>query len=210
MIRLALLLVSVILLAAGGEGLYHVALNRVQRVMTCDRFARERPNVAWVRLTNCDIDYVGAGYRDSGGRITELLFPIRPAGLARNVPAVVVVATRDPRALEIAQRTIGSGQQATQESFLVMMLTIVTTLNVSREVEGYARTGLVEVLNARRVVSGLAGPIDRSPVVIDLHARPALLVPALEAAAGVHALVLFVLLQTPRRSRRRAAAGGTV
>jgi hypothetical protein len=206
MIRFVLLLVGVPLLAIGGEGLYHAIRNREQRVMTCEQFVRERPKAAWLKLTDCDVDYIGAGYRESNGRISELLFPVRPAGQLRNVPAVAIVATKDGGALGIAQGTIGNGEQPDQEAFLVMMLTIVTSLKTSREVDGYARVGIVEALNARRVVSGLAGPLDPSPVVIDLRAQPQMAVPALEIAAGALAVLMFVYLQIRGRRRARGAA----
>jgi hypothetical protein len=206
MIKFLLLLVGVPLLTIGSEGLYHAIRNREQRVMTCEQFVRERPKAAWLKLTNCDVDYIGAGYRESNGRISELLFPIRPTGQPRNVPAVAIVATKDGAALGIAQRTIGNGQQPDQEAFLVMMLSIITSLEASREMDGYARVGVVEALNARRVVSGLGGPLDPSPVVIDLRAQPSIVVPGVEIAAGALAVLVFVLLQIRGRRRVRAAA----
>jgi hypothetical protein len=132
MIRILLLIVSVPFLFVGGEGLYHALRSRQQTVMTCDQFARDRPRVAWIRLTNCDVDYIGAGYRESRGRVTELLFPVRPAGQPRNVPAIAIVATTDPNALDIAQRAMAGPQQPDQEAFLVMMLRIVTALKAAR------------------------------------------------------------------------------
>ena len=206
MIRFLLLLVGVPLLTIGSEGLYHAIRNREPRVMTCEQFVRERPKAAWLKLTNCDVDYIGAGYLESNGRISELLFPIRPAGQPRNVPAVAVVTTKDGGALGIAQRTIGNGQQPNQEAFLVMMLSIVTSLKASREMDGYARVGIIERLNARRVVSGLDGPLDPSPVVIDLRGRPSIVVPGIEIAAGALAVLIFVFLQIRRRRVRRASA----
>jgi hypothetical protein len=205
MIRILLLAVSLPLLFVGGEGLYHVARNSQRTVMSCERFARERPKIAWIRLVNCDLDYVGAGYRESGGRITELLFPVRPAGQQRTVPAAAIVSTRDPNALQIAERTIGGQQRPNQEAFLVMMLTIVTALKASREVDGHARVGFIDGLNARRVVSGLAGPIDPSATLIDLRQRPSIRVPALEAAAGALAFFAFLFLQFRGRRRLRSA-----
>jgi hypothetical protein len=202
MIPFLLLLVGVPLLAIGTEGLYHAVRNREQRVMTCEQFVRERPKAAWLKLTNCDVDYIGAGYLESGGRISELLFPVRPAGQPRSVPAVAVVATKDGGALGIAHSTIGNGQQPNHEAFLVMMLSIITSLKASREVEGYARVGIVEALNARRVVSGLGGPLDPASVVIDLRGRPSMVVPGIEIAAGALAVLMFVFLQIRRRRVR--------
>ncbi len=208
MMRVVPLIVGLALLLVAAGPLYHAARNRQQQVLSCEQYARQRPDAAWVRLTGCEVDYVGAGYRESDGQIEELLFPVRPAGQARNIPAVAVVATRDAAALDIAQRTIGGGRQPDQDAYLVMMMKIVTALQASREVEGYARVGLIDRLTAPRVLSGLAGPIDPSPVVIDLHAQPEVLVPAIEAAAGALALLLFVFLHIGGRRRSAKHVAG--
>ena len=205
--RILLLLASLALLAIGGEGLYYLARSQQQITLTCADFTRSRPASAWLRLTNCDIDYVGAGFSEAGdGGITELYFPIRPVGQPRNTPAIVVAATRDTAALAEAQKTLGGGRQPTQEEFLVMMLKIVTQLKASREIQGYARTSTIDVLRARRVVSGLSAPIDPRFVMVDVHSNPSALVPAVEAAAGLLALVAFIVLTTRRRPKAPAPA----
>ena len=157
-------------------------------------------------MSGCDIDYLGAGYRESKGRIIELFFPVRPAAQARATPAALVVATRDSDVLALAQNTIGGGQQPDQEAFLVMMLRIVTMLKVSREVEGYARSGVMELLRTRRALGGLSAPLAPQVVVLDLHARPDFLFPGVETALGVLLLIPSVRLlgrRAPRRANRR-------
>ena len=136
LLTFALLSVSILLVALGGEGIYHGVLNRQQMALTCEEFAAQPPGSLWLRVSGCDIDYLGAGYRESKGQIVELFFPMRPAGQARTAPAGLVVATKDPEVLAVAQNTIGGGQQPDQEAFLVMMLRIVTMLKVSRESRG--------------------------------------------------------------------------
>lgn len=206
MLRIALLLLGVVLLLTGGTGLYRVSRERQPKTMTCERFLFERPDNAWLRLGKCDIDYVGAGYReDLRGQISELFFPVRAAG-QRGGPVTIVMATRDPKAIEIAEQTIGSDQQPDQEQFLVMMLKIVTNLRASREIVGYARRGVIERVQARRLVSGLGVPLDDSFVVIDLHRRPSLLGPAIQTGVGAAALLAGLLLHRHRRRQRTAPA----
>src|SRR5688572_7396142 len=145
LLRILLLLVSLPLLAIGSEGLYHGLRNQQQTTMTCEQYVQSRPRAAWLRLTGCEMDYLAAGFSETrNGRITELFFPVRPIGQRREAPALVIAATRDPAALASAQKTIGDSLQPNQEQFLVMMLTIVTQLNASREVQGYVRMGVVD------------------------------------------------------------------
>jgi hypothetical protein len=203
LLKIALLLVSTLLLAIGGEGIYHAARSREQIALTCEQFIEQPPRSLWLRVTGCDLDYVGAGYRESKGQIVELFFPVRPAAQARTTPATLVAATRDPDVLALAQSTIGGGQQPEQEAFLVMMLRIVTMLKVSREVEGYARSGVMELLRTRRELSGLSAPLAPQVLVLDLHARPGFLLPGIEAALGLFLLVLSLRLPA-RRSPVRA------
>lgn len=204
-LRIALLLVSIPLLAHGAERLYVAASSRTQAQITCDDYFRNRPRGRWVLITGCEVDYVRAGYRESGDRITELLFPVRPAGTSPALPAALVVSTRDPQALAIAEQTIHSGSNADQESFLVMMLKIITATRASRELQGVTR-GRVEMLRTRRSLSAIRAPLADDFTILDLHAKPTVLWPALEATAGAQAFLVFIFLTATRRRRQKAPA----
>lgn len=194
LIQIPLLFVSIPLLALGAEGTYHAARNRQQVTLTCEQFTRDPPKALWLRVTGCNVDYVGASFRESKGKIIELFFPARPVQQAVTAPASLVVATSDPQALEIAQPVIGDGRQPDQEAFLVMMLRIVTVMRASREVEGYARAGVLDLVRTRVSLSGMQVPLAPQFEVLDLHARPSLVVPGIEVAAGVLALALMIWL----------------
>lgn len=198
--RIALFLVSIPLLAHGGEGLYHAFRSRTQAQVTCAELTRGRPASGWLRVTGCEVDYVRAAYREQRGRITELFFPLRPMGSSPAVPAALVVSTRDPQVLAIAEKTIGSAMRPDEEQFLVMMLQIVTTMRAAREVDGFTRSNL-EMLRTRRDLAAIKAPLADGFAVLDLHRRPRILFPAIEAAAGALALLLFTFLMTGRRRR---------
>jgi hypothetical protein len=198
LLKIALLLVSILLLVMGGEGIYHAAGSRQQVALTCEQITGLPPRTLWLRVSGCDIDYLGAGYRESKGRIIELFFPVRPATQARSTPAALVVATRDADVLALAQNTMGGGQQPDQEAFLVMMLRIVTMLRASREVEGYARSGVIELLRTRRALTGLSAPLAPQVLVLDLHARPHFLLPGIEVGFGLLLLILSLRLLARR------------
>lgn len=169
--------------------------------MSCDAFARGHPDALWLRLTDCELDYLGAGYNESGGRISELLFPVRAVGRPRSEPAPLVAATRDPAVLALAEDTMGGSRQPDQEQYLVMMLKIVTALRASREIEGYRRAGAVHVLRTGQQLSGMTARLAEDVAVIDLHRPPDLRGPGALAAAGTGMLLAAGLL-----FRRRAPA----
>lgn len=210
MTKLLLLAAGLVLLAIGVQGLYTFGASRQPTATTCDHLVREQTRAVWLRVTGCEVDYVNAGFRESSGRIRELLFPVRAVGAVRGGPAALVAATRDPSALAIAESTIGNGRQPSQEQFLVMMLKIVTTLRASREIEGVVRTGIWQRLEARRLVSGLTVPVAPGAVLIDLHARPRVAVPAALTSAGALALLAAGALVIRQRHRARRASSPVV
>jgi hypothetical protein len=199
----ALLVVSLVFLAHGGEALYHAATNRQPVIVTCDQFVRQRPNALWLRVTGCDVDYLGAGYRESNGRLDELFLPVRPPSQPPTSPVALVVATNDPQVLAIAGTTIGNNQQPDQDAYVGMMRRIVTMLRVSNEVEGYARSGVIERMQTRRALAGLTAPLAPDFVVLDLHARPSFVRPGIEVGIG---LVLGLVAITWPRGRVQVAA----
>ena len=198
----ALLLVSLVLLAHGGEGLYHAATNRQPVAVTCNQLVQQRPRALWLRVSGCDIDYLGAGYRESNGHLDELFFPMRPPSQPPTSPIALVVATADPQVLAIAAKTIGNNQQPDQETYLVMMLRIVTVLRASKEVDGYARSGFIERLQTRRALGGLTSPLAPDFVALDLHAKPSFVTPGIEAGIGL--ALLLAALASRRRAPRAA------
>ena len=199
-LNVILALAGVVLVVAGAWSLRDQLGHRSPVEVTCAEYARRSLSVLWLRARDCDIDYLNAGYRESRGTIQELFFAVRPAGASRTQPAVLVMATRDPSVLAIAQGGIGEGQQPNQEQFLIMMLRIVTALNAARRIEGRLRVGWMDRLRARRVLSGLTTPVAPSAMVVDLHASPAYTGPAIQMALGTALVIAAVVLF--RKGRR--------
>jgi hypothetical protein len=205
-LRFALLAIGLPLLALGGEGLYHAVSSHSQQAMTCDQFARRRPRGQWVRLTGCTLDYDAPGYREAKGQIAEIYFPVRITGQPRGAPAPLLAATRDAGALAIVQGTIGGGRQPDQEALTVMMLRVVTALKAAREVEGMTRAGVIELLLTRRSLTSFPVPLADGYAVVDLHKRPDFVLPGVEAAAGLLAVLLFLVAGRARRGAKGGAA----
>lgn len=200
-LRIVLLLVSLPLLAHGAEGLFHAFRSRTQAHVNCDELLREPPRSGWIHVTGCEVDYVRAAYRERGGRVTEMFFPLRPAGSSPAVPAALVLATSDPEVLAIADATLTEGPAPDSEAFIVMMLKIVTAMRAAREVDGLTRSNL-EMLRTRRDFGAIKAPLADGFTVLDLHHRPRLLQPAVEVAIAATLLLLVAFLST---ARRRAA-----
>ena len=184
LVTAALVLVGFMLLAHGGEPLYHALKNRQPLTLTCQQFAQQRPSALWLRITGCNVDE-GAGYRESRGRLNELFLLMRPPSQPPAAPVSLVVATRDPRALAAAEATIGNNQQPDQEAYAEMMRRIVTSLNASKEVEGYVRSGAIEKFQTRRALAGLSAPLAPDFVALDLHAKPSVFRTAIEVGIGL-------------------------
>src|SRR5262245_49077078 len=166
MTKSALLFVAVAIAAYGGNELYQAVRNRTQATVTCDEMLQTRPATRWIRATGCEIDYMGATWRETNGQIRELFLPVHPAGPQPSGPIAIVAATTDPEALAVAQGIVGDQRQASQEAFTVMGLRVVTILKASREVEGYARAGAIDRALARRALVGLSAPLAQDFVVI--------------------------------------------
>jgi hypothetical protein len=190
---------AVALLMLGAEGVYHSIRAREEVTTSCDQFARARPSSPRVHLTGCEIDYAAAAYRESGTRIEELYLPVRPAGEGTG-PAPIVVATRDPTAIAVAQSVLGGSRVTTPEQSIAVMRRVVEVLRIATAIDGLTRTGVIERLRSRRILSGFATPVANDVSVIDLRGTPDFLRPAIPLAAGL-LLALVPLL----RSRRAPA-----
>jgi hypothetical protein len=203
MLKLILLVPAAALLVFAGEGIYHAARGRQAVTMTCDQLTAERPLSPRVVVAGCEINYAGAGYRESGGQVDELFLPARPVG-GRGVPAPIVIATRDPAALALARSVFGGGRVPTSEQSLEIMRKVVDELRVSHSIDGLARTGVFERLRSQRILSGLAPPIANDAVIVDLHGTPGFVRPGGVLALG--ALLAFLAFWP--LGRGRSAGGG--
>lgn len=187
MLRIVLLVLALPFFLLGAEGLYNAARARQQAPLTCEQYARgDRPSLL-VRLTGCEIDYSGAAYRESGGRIRELFFPARPAG--GGGPAPLVAVTNSPAALQLAQSTLGNRRQLSAEELSAAMQSAAAAAGASGEIHGLIRSGVLRRFASNRVLSGIGVPLAENVSILDLEAQPGFLFPLLQIAVG---LTLFV------------------
>lgn len=202
--RIALLLVSIPLLVHGADGLYHALRSRSQVVVSCEAFARQRPSSDWVRITGCDADYLRAGYREAGGRITELLLPMTAPDAPANAPVSLIASSTDPEVLALTERAVRGPGATSQNAFLLAMLQVVTETGAAREVVGLARSPL-EMIRSRGAMKAIRAPLAEDVVVVDLGRRPGPLLPGIALVAGLEALVMAVVLSMRARRSTHSA-----
>lgn len=203
--RIALLLVSIPLLVHGADGLYHSLRSRSQVVVSCEAFAQQRPSSHWLRITGCDADYLRAGYRESGGRITELLLPMTAPDVPANAPVSLIASSTDPEVLALTEQAVRGPGSTSQNAFLLAMLQVVTETGAAREVVGLARSPL-EMVRSRGALDAIRAPLAGNVVIVDLGRRPGPLLPAIALVAGLQALLTAVILSMRARQRTHAAA----
>ncbi len=201
MLKLILLVPAAALLVFAGEGIYHAARGRQPVAVACERFRLERGATPRVLVRGCEIDYGGAGYRESGGQVEELFLPARPVG-GQTLPAPIVIATRDPAAIAVARSVFGGGRVPTNEQSIEAMRKVVAALRLPAAIDGLVRTGLIEGLQSQRILSGLVPPPAADAVIVDLHGTPDFVPPGAALVAGA---LLALLAFWPFRRERSAA-----
>jgi hypothetical protein len=207
LVRRALLLLSVAILAHGAEGIYYAARNRQIASVTCPEFMLRPPNAEWLRVVGCDIDYMHPAFAASRDRVTELFFAMRPRNDPRDAPVSLVVASRDPQVLAIAQQTLGPRTDLDEETFTVAMLRVVSVLRAAREVDGYARKGVLERALVRHALTGFDAPLTSRVMVLDLHARPSFVRPVVETGTGLLGALAAIGFRRRRFHEQPAAVG---
>lgn len=178
--------------------MYYATRNRQVTTVTCPQVMGSPPEARWLRVVGCDIDYTHPAFTESGDRITGMYFAMRMRNERHDAPVSLVAATRDPQVLAVAQQALGNGAALDEEAFTIAMLRVVDILRAAREVDGYARSGIVERLLVRRTLAGFSAPLTPDVIVLDLHARPTFVRPGIEVGAG-----LLLLLAAAVRRRRK-------
>jgi hypothetical protein len=192
MLRIVLLILAVPFFLLGLEGLYNATRGRQQATLTCEQFAGgERPSLL-VRVTGCEIDYSGAAYRDSGGRIRELFFPARPAG--RGGPAPLVAVTSNTTALQLAQAALGNRRQPSAEESTAAMQQVAAAAGASEEIRGLIRASLLQQFASERVLSGISVPLAENVSILDLQRQPDFVFPVLQIVGGLILLAVGFLM----------------
>ena len=201
--KATLLVLAAALLLLSGEGFYRAVRGRVAVDTTCEDLVRGGLPAPRVRVTGCNIFYGGIGYRGRNGTIDELYLPVQPLD-AQGMPARIVISSRDAGALAIAGRVLGAGPVTTREQSLEAMQKVVAHLGLATEFTGLARTGSIDRLQSRRILSGLPVAVADNAVILDLNGAPDFLRPVMALTAG-GLLALLAFWPLHRQSRTAVA-----
>jgi hypothetical protein len=181
--KATLLVLAAALLLFAGEGVYRAVRGRTAANVTCEDLVRGGWPSPTVHVTGCDILYGGIGYRGRDGRIDELLIPVQPAD-THGQPARIVLSSRDAGALAIAGSVLGGAPATTREQSLEAMRKVVDHLGIATAFTGLGRTGSLDRLRTRRILSGLPVPVADTAVIVDLNGTADVLRPALALIGG--------------------------
>jgi hypothetical protein len=194
-----ILVPAALLLTLGIEGLYHAFRGREIVAVDCAEVAQARAGSHRWLIRGCEIDYGAAAYREAGGEIREIFLPARPRG--RTIPAPIVLATREPSALA-AFRPVASVDSVTPQQSVAVVEKVAGLLQVTRSIDGLVRSGMVEQLRTRRILSGLTRSVAPDAVIVDVRASPDFTRPLLILFAGI---VLAALPLVSRSATSTAA-----
>jgi hypothetical protein len=196
-LRLLLAVPAAALTILGGEGLYHAVRGRSRASIDCRALAGARPSSHALRVTGCEIDYAGVGFRGGSGGIEELFFPARPAGSRAAAPLVVV--TRNPAVLALAGTAVGSSRTIAPDQSLGVLQKAAAIVTPNQTIDGLVRAGSIERWRTRRILSGLTStPVSADAMLIDLEGAPDFLRPATALAGAL--LLAALAFGLPRRA----------
>jgi hypothetical protein len=162
-------LVGGYLLWAGGQGLYTVAKNRKPFEVSCQSYAQVRPSQEWLELTGCSLSLLDASYTETSGTVTELFIPARGESDAEGAPIHVLVATKDPELLGLANQLVKIEDQGEMMRF---SLEHSDKMFPTRDVRGLVRYGVDLDDDERAQLKGLDDALAENFVILDEGKEP--------------------------------------
>ena len=196
---LVLIVATFGLIWMGGSGVYTALTNTEPTQMTCEEFASGRKSAAWVRLTNCDIDFANIYDRETRlvGTVKEFYVPLRAAG--SKAPASIVISLKDD---DLAQKASGASPTDEKKRFVAgiqMLAGIMTRVNTKDGVVGLVQGDIDHKLLWKALTEN---KIATNAVVIELGGKPSMGESIAMLALGLGLGWLIV-----HAARRKATAG---
>ena len=162
-------LVGGYLLWAGGQGLYTVAKNRKPFEVSCQSYPQVQPSQEWLELTGCSLSLLDASYTETSGSVTELFIPARGESDAEGSPVHVLVATKDPELLGLANQLVKIEDQGEMMRF---SLEHGDRMFPTRDVTGLVRYGVDLDDDERAQLQGLDDALAENFVILDEGKEP--------------------------------------
>lgn len=169
-------LVGFYLLWTGGQGLYTAVKNHDPLEVACQSYSEVGPSQEWLTLTGCSLNLLEASYTETGGKVTELFIPARPARPARgdaeaedDAPIHILVATKDSELLALANQLIQIEDQAGMMRFA---LEHGDKMFPARNVSGLIRYGVDLDDDERAQLKSLDASLHEDFVILDEGKTP--------------------------------------
>ncbi len=192
--------IAALLIWAGGQGTYEAMTNRRPTEMTCGDVAQAAPHTSWLRLTGCVADVTDSVYRERGGEVKELFIPLRPAGPKDAKPVHVLLSTKDPQLLALAQEMVAVDKANKPSETLLFVVKNRDRLRVQRPIEGMVRSGIDKDDKVQSQIQGLRQKdLAADFVVLDDGREPRLGVSLAMLLGGVAILGSMVTVTASRR-----------
>ena len=171
-IRLFILLLPLVLLWMGGQGLYTVLTNRHPLSMTFAEYAQKRPAGKWVELKGARLDITGATWFGVLSPVSDLYIPLLAADAPRDSKVCALLVTNDSAAIAL----VGEMKEITDEkAALAFMLKNQERLRPVRDVSGVLQFGVDSSDKKRRKIAKLNQDLTADFVVIEDGKRPGIL-----------------------------------
>jgi len=186
-----LVIVVLALLWGGGQGLYTAITNLKPHECTVREYIATRPAAKWLRLTGGEINMLQTNYTSAWGvgPVSEIYIPVKPEDATSKEGVFILLATKDPALLALAEKMRGMKSEKEAVSFIFAHR---NELIVKRPVQGVIRYGVDLRDKEERKLRKLNPDLAENFIILDEGERPALLVSALMFLGGLAAVIFFI------------------
>lgn len=186
----AVVIGGIILMWAGGQGLYTALTNRQPVVFGCADFLQRVPEQKWLLLKDCRLNIVRASYsrKQVTDTVTQVYIPISGTASVGDTKTKALFATKDQSviALVTEMRKVNGDGEA-----LKFALTNIDRLFPKRDVQGLVRFGLKMDDRDREKLAALNPNLDPNFIVIDDGEQPEWLLSSAMLLAGLALPIWF-------------------
>ncbi|MDP8222111.1 MAG: hypothetical protein P9L99_02010 [Candidatus Lernaella stagnicola] len=204
---LILVIVVLALLWGGGQALYTVIKNPEPLTMTCEEYAKQRPDREWVKLTDCALVIPEAAFIGHSS-ITQVYVPVVPGAVnfyEDNPKVSLVLNSRDEGLRQTVRKLIDLDKVTDEAKIEEFMVDHYDDLFPRRNIEGTVKFGIELDSDERKQLSGLSGYLAKNFVIVADGEAPDLKLALIMFGAGIAlALLLAWLWLRPGRHRESA------
>ncbi|WP_035614793.1 hypothetical protein [Haloferula sp. BvORR071] len=182
-------LLSLGLLALGGQGLYTIATNRKPLEISIQDFYKQTPDAKWLKVTGGELDTLNSVFtsRTSGSDAKEIYVPVVAPGEDSTTGNIrLLLLTKDPELVGFINegRKIEAGG-GSPEKAIEFAAKNADKLRPKRDVEGLVQFGIESDSKKRDKVAKLYPNLDSNAAIIEDGKRPDLAQASLMTALGL-------------------------